>query len=181
VDLEELRRLLAAAWPAPWVARTFEIECPCPNGEDCGDLHACDEVEAPEAYPASPDDPAPPGQGQCVVQIAVPGLESLAGPNAEFIAAARNSLPSLLDRLEAAEREADLARRERDDQGEEITRFVEHKQDLERRLSALTTTLAALTAEFSDALPYVPEYFRQKWAYDEALAAARAVLGQETR
>jgi hypothetical protein len=97
-QIEELARLeREAAWAAPWTVHSFEIECPCPNGEDCGNLHACDEVEAREAYPFSPDDPADEGEGQCVVQIAVPGLESLAGPNARFIAAARNALPALLD------------------------------------------------------------------------------------
>jgi hypothetical protein len=101
-QIAELRRLMAGAWAAPWVARTFEIECPCPNGEDCGDLHTCEEVEAPEAYPDSPEAPAPEGEGQCVVQITVPGLESLAGPCAAFIAAARNAMPSLLSEVEAA-------------------------------------------------------------------------------
>lgn len=108
--LAELERLLTGAWPAPWVAHTFEIECPCPNGEDCGDLHTCEQIEAPEAYPASPEEPAPAGEGQCVVQIAVPGLESLAGPNAAFIAAARNALPALVSevrRLRSAPREAE--------------------------------------------------------------------------
>jgi hypothetical protein len=94
--IAELERLMAAAWPAPWVAHTFEIDCPCPNGEHCGDTHSCEQVEAPEAYPASPEEPAAPGEGQCVVQISVPGLESLAGPTAAFIVAARNTLPSLL-------------------------------------------------------------------------------------
>jgi hypothetical protein len=101
-ELSELERLeREAAWPAPWVAHTFEVDCPCPNGEHCGDSHTCEEVEAPEAYPASAQDPAPTGEGQCVVQISVPGLESLAGPNAQFIAAARNALPKLLRELRA--------------------------------------------------------------------------------
>jgi hypothetical protein len=83
-------------WPAPWTARTFEIDCPCPNGEDCGESHSCEEVESPEAYPASHEDPAPESEGQCVVQISVPGLESLTRPTAEFIAAARTAVPLLL-------------------------------------------------------------------------------------
>jgi hypothetical protein len=101
-QIAELEALMAQAWPAPWTARTFEIDCPCPNGEHCGDSHTCEEVEAPEAYPASPAAPAAEGEGQCVVQISVPGLESLAGPNARFIATARNLLPSLIAALRAA-------------------------------------------------------------------------------
>ncbi|GMV18406.1 MAG: hypothetical protein AMXMBFR56_66300 [Polyangiaceae bacterium] len=72
-------------WKAPWVARTFEIDCPCPNGEDCGDPHDCCEVEAPEEYP----------DGQCVVQIHVPGLETFARPTAELIAFYRTAAPQL--------------------------------------------------------------------------------------
>lgn len=105
--LEELERLVAGAWEGPWVAHTFEIDCPCPNGEHCGDTHSCEQVEAPEAYPASHRHPAAPGEGQCVVQIHVPGLESLAGPNARFIAAARTAVPELIAeirRLRAAPR-----------------------------------------------------------------------------
>ena len=83
-------------WAAPWIARTFEIDCPCPNGEDCGETHSCEEVESPEAYPASPAAPAAVGEGQCVVQISVPGLESLSRPTAEFIAASRTAMPALL-------------------------------------------------------------------------------------
>jgi hypothetical protein len=103
-DLDALERLMAAAWPAPWVPRSFEIDCPCPNGDDCGDSHSCEEVEAPEAYPASPEAPAPAGDGQCVVQISVPGLESLARPTAEFIAAARNDLPAIVAELRSLRR-----------------------------------------------------------------------------
>lgn len=101
VDLDELERLMAGAWAAPWVARSFEIDCPCPNGEDCGDLHSCEEVEAPEAYPDSHEKPAKEGEGQCVVQISVPGLESLSRPTAEFIAAIRNAAPALIAELRA--------------------------------------------------------------------------------
>src|SRR5512146_64648 len=99
-EIAELKRLEAKTWAAPWTARTFEIYCPCPNGEDCGSSHTCEEVEAREAYPASHEEPADEGEGQCVVQISVPGLESLAGPTAEFIAAVRNDLPSLLAEVE---------------------------------------------------------------------------------
>jgi hypothetical protein len=108
-EVDTLDRLLAQAWPAPWVPRSFEIDCPCPNGEHCGDSHSCEEVEATEAYPASPENPAPEGEGQCVVQISVPGLESLARPNAELIATARNVLPALIAdwrRLRALQSEA---------------------------------------------------------------------------
>ena len=101
-DRDALRALEAneRVWQAPWVAHTFEIDCPCPNGEHCGDTHTCEEVESPEAYP----------EGQCVVQISVPGLETFAGPTAQFIAASRNALVSLLDA--ADERDA-LAERVR--------------------------------------------------------------------
>lgn len=98
-DLAKLEQLLKAAWPAPWTAHTFEIDCPCPNGEHCGDSHTCEEVEYREAYPDSHEHPAREGHGQCVVQIDVPGLESLAGPNALFIATSRNMLPALLEEL----------------------------------------------------------------------------------
>jgi len=60
-------------------------------------------VEAPEAYPASPSEPAPAGEGQCVVQISTPGLEMFARPCAEFIASARNELPAILMRCRALE------------------------------------------------------------------------------
>ena len=98
-DLERLEKLLGSAWPAPWTAHTFEIDCPCPNWEHCGDSHTCEEVESRESYPYSHNEPAPKGHGQCVVQIQVPGLESLAGPNALFIATARNLLPAIIDEL----------------------------------------------------------------------------------
>ena len=100
-------KLDALPWPGPWVAHTFEIDCPCPNGEHCGDTHDCAEVEDRTAYPASPEKPAEPGHGQCVVQINTPGLETFAKPCAEFIAAARNELPAIRARL--AEMDATLA------------------------------------------------------------------------
>jgi len=108
------KKLDALPWPAPWVARTWEVDCPCPNGQHCGDTHSCEEVEAPEAYPASPEEPAPAGEGQCVVQISTPGLECFARPCAEFIAAARNELPEVrgrLARLEAVVAEVARVRR----------------------------------------------------------------------
>ncbi len=99
--ITELRRLLAASpWCAPWVAHTFEIDCPCPNGEDCGDTHTCEHIEAPDAYP----------DGQCVVQISVPGLERFSAPTGQLIAAMRNALPALLDEAEAAARMRDTLR-----------------------------------------------------------------------
>jgi hypothetical protein len=118
-DLDALERLMAAAWPAPWRAHTFEIDCPCPNGEHCGDSHSCEEVEAPEAYPASPEEPADEGDGQCVVQISVPGLESLARPTAEFIAAARNDLPAILAELRS------LRRLRADEEGRDTAEVLE--------------------------------------------------------
>jgi hypothetical protein len=96
-------KLDALPWPAPWAAHTFEIDCPCPNGDHCGDTHDCAEVEAREAYPSSPEEPASPGRGQCVVQISTPGLETFSRPCAEFIAAARNELPAIRKRCAALE------------------------------------------------------------------------------
>ena len=80
--LAEVRRLDTHphTWKAPWVAHTFEIDCPCPNGDSCGDPHTCEEVEAPEAYP----------DGQCVVQVSVPGLETFARPTAELLGQLRD-------------------------------------------------------------------------------------------
>ena len=78
------------AWKPPWAAHTFEIDCPCPNGEHCGETHTCEEVEAPEAYP----------DGQCVVQIDVPGLERFARPTAELIAEYRTAAPLLAAEVE---------------------------------------------------------------------------------
>lgn len=78
------------AWKAPWVAHTFEVDCPCPNGEHCGETHTCEEVEAPEEYP----------DGQCVVQISVPGLETFARPTAELVAYYRTAAPLLADECE---------------------------------------------------------------------------------
>lgn len=101
--VEQLRELERAAFCAPWRSRAFEIDCPFPHGEDCGDLHTCCEVEAPEHYPNSPAEPAGEGDGQCVIQIDVPGLEDLSERNAAFIAAMRNALPLLLDVVAEAE------------------------------------------------------------------------------
>lgn len=103
--LNHLEVLLQNAWPAPWTHHTFDISCPCENAEDCDncpgeqDGQTCAEVEAREAYPYSHKDPAQEGCGQCVVQINVPGLESFAARNAEFIAEMRNMLPAILAEL----------------------------------------------------------------------------------
>lgn len=88
--LDELERLSAAAFKAPWSYTRFEVECGGDeNGDDVGvDAHDCIEVEAPEEYP----------DGQCVCQqnIIVPGLECFAEPNGKLIAAMRNALPELI-------------------------------------------------------------------------------------
>jgi hypothetical protein len=99
------KKLDALPWPAPWTATTFEIECPCPNGADCGDDHTCDEVAALEAYPWSPGRPAKEGSGQCVVQISTPGIECFSRPCAEFIASARNELPAIREYIVGLEEE----------------------------------------------------------------------------
>jgi hypothetical protein len=166
-QLANLERLIAGAWAAPWVAHTFEIDCPCPNGDDCGDTHTCEQVEAPEAYPASPEDPAPAGEGQCVVQISVPGLESLARPNAEFIVAARNALPALIAEVRRL-RSAALRREERDPRLaalEEAARVVDglaahtSREDEEQRawLYAYAKAAAAIRALSSPATNPEPE------------------------
>jgi hypothetical protein len=107
LDLAELRRLCEdpETFRRPWTLHRFEIACPCPNGDDCGDTHDCVEVEALEEYPASPKEPAPEGQGQCVVQISIPGLERFAQANGGLIVAAVNALPALLDEVERLTRE----------------------------------------------------------------------------
>lgn len=108
-DLDAIEAAVRAkgVWAAPWSARTFEIECPCPRGVHCGESHTCWEVEAREAYPhGAPGEPADEGDGQCVVQIDVPGLEDFAGPTAAAIVAMRNSIEGLL----AAARERDALR-----------------------------------------------------------------------
>jgi hypothetical protein len=132
-------RLDALPWPAPWTAHTFEIDCPCPNGVDCGDAHSCEEVESLTAYPYSPEEPATEGHGQCVVQISVPGLETFSRPCAEFIVSARNELPAIRKRqivLEAIGMTAALLRR---DFGEEYPgRF----EVLDALLDELDETLA---------------------------------------
>jgi hypothetical protein len=122
LDLDVIEARAGAAFDAPWVARTFEIDCPCPNGSHCGDSHTCEEVESPEMYPASHDEPAADGEGQCVVQIAVPGLESLARRNAEFIAHAREDVPALIAEVRSLRAQlatvtsrAEKAERERDE------------------------------------------------------------------
>jgi hypothetical protein len=166
-QLAEWERLVAGAWAAPWVAHTFEIDCPCPNGEHCGDSHTCEEVEAPAAYPASPEDPAPAGEGQCVVQISVPGLESLARPTAEFIAAARTAVPALVAEVRRL-RSAALRREERDPRLaalEEAARVVDglaahtSREDEEQRawLYAYAKAAAAIRALSSPATNPEPE------------------------
>lgn len=103
VDIDALEALHAKAWKGPWIAHTFEIDCPCPNGEDCGDTHTCDEVRAPDEYPEG---------GQCVVQITVPGLERFASPTAAAIAALHNAAPAMFAELRRLRAEVATARRE---------------------------------------------------------------------
>ena len=122
----ELRALAERAWQPPWVARTFEIDCPCPNGSHCGDSHTCEEVEATEEYPnGAPGEPAAEGDGQCVVQISVPGLDTFSKPTAALIAAMRNGLEPLLTALDAAEAEVAALRRQRDVAREVLVRICQ--------------------------------------------------------
>lgn len=99
LDLDAIEAAVRApgVWKAPWSSHEFEINCPCPNGEHCGDTHSCVEVEAREEYPCgAPGEPAEEGQGQCVVQISVPGLSTFAYPTADAIVALRNNADGLL-------------------------------------------------------------------------------------
>jgi len=130
-------KLDALPWPAPWVAHTFEIECPCPNGADCGDSHTCEEVEAPQAYPWSPQEPAGTGEGQCVVQLSTPGLDRFARPCAEFIAAARNELPGIRAKLEEVTGERDEARGNEDRLAELFAATLRDFNDANRELTSL--------------------------------------------
>jgi hypothetical protein len=41
LSIDDLRAIEAKLWPAPWRARSFEIDCPCPNDEHCGNSHTC--------------------------------------------------------------------------------------------------------------------------------------------
>ena len=109
LDLTAIEAAVHASgvWKAPWTARTFEIECPCPNGVHCGEPHTCEEVEALEEYPnGAPGEPADEGDGQCVIRIDVPGLEDFAGPTAAAIVALRNNADALIE----AARERDRLR-----------------------------------------------------------------------
>jgi hypothetical protein len=137
-ELDELAALEAKAFCAPWVARSFEIECPCPNGQHCGDSHTCEEVNAPEEYPWSSDAPADPdaeNAGQCIVQIDVPGLEDFAKANAALIAAMRNKLPALLS----------MARRLGD--AEDMAREAEGHCDVLHQLANVREEVTALALE----------------------------------
>jgi len=130
-------KLDALPWPAPWVAHTFEVECPCPHGADCGDSHTCEEVEAPQAYPWSPQEPAGTGEGQCVVQLSTPGLDRFARPCAEFIAAARNELPGIRAKLEEVTGERDEAEAQTDRANSRIDALLDEAKALRAQLSAL--------------------------------------------
>ena len=115
LDLDAIEAALAdpCLWAAPWTAHTFEIDCPCPGGSSCGSMHTCVEVEAREEYPhGAPGEPAEEGDGQCVVQISVPGLERFAASTARAIALLRNHGPALVARLRRAEAERDTLRAE---------------------------------------------------------------------
>lgn len=102
-ELDELERLSAEAFKAPWTYTRFQVECEGDeNGDDCGGLHDCIQVDAHDEYP----------DGQCICQqnIVTPGLERFAEKNGALIAAMRNHLPALLAlarkgmRLEEAKR-----------------------------------------------------------------------------
>lgn len=135
-------KLDALPWPGPWVAHTFEIDCPCPNGDHCGNTHDCAEVEDRTAYPNSPKEPAEPGHGQCVVQISTPGLETFSKPCADFIVSARNELPAIRARWTALEAVAMAAATARAKFGDEYEgRFAV----LDRLLEELDATRCAVT------------------------------------
>lgn len=82
-DIPALRALLAEATPLPWSVEEKCIQC------FDRDMNPQQGYNVPESSPL--------GDMECA---------AMTKANAEFIAAAVNALPSLLDRLEAAEREA---------------------------------------------------------------------------
>lgn len=107
--LARLRELEKAAFRPPWRAETWTVDC---REEDCGDEDCPGEADAetvlaPEEYPADPDSPQVVAHVDGAVTIHTPGLEGFARAHSEFIAAARNALPDLLDALEEARRERD--------------------------------------------------------------------------
>ena len=86
VDLDELDRLHAAAFRAPWRAETWTVET------DDGDEREVETILAPDEYPSEQvvAQVGPDGQ------IETPGLGSLAARNAAAIAALHNAYPCLL-------------------------------------------------------------------------------------
>lgn len=140
------RQLDAGAFRAPWVSHTFEIDCPCPNGEHCGDAHSCEEVDAPEEYPNSPEEPAAgdaEDPGQCIVQISVPGLETFAKANGSLVAFMRNRFGALLDVVDAAS-DVEAAFKRVDGRG---SVYLECSGvEAERRINRLRDALAALAS-----------------------------------
>lgn len=43
----------------------------------------------------------------------------------------------------------------------------------------LRTLLLDVIEDYADALPYIGDYYREKWGYDDTLNAARRALGIE--
>lgn len=91
VDLDELDRLHAAAFRAPWRAETWTVET------DDGDDRDVETILAPDEYPSEQvvAQVGPDGQ------IETPGLGSLAARNAAAIAAMHNAYPVLAAEVRA--------------------------------------------------------------------------------
>ena len=150
LDLTAIEAAVHAAgvWRAPWTARTFEIECPCPNGVHCGEPHTCEEVEALEEYPCGePEAPAKPGAGQCVLWIDVPGMETFAGPTAAAICALRNNADALVE----AARERDRLRALLAAYGRAVEETARVRRDPDRYLDAAAAEYEAEKAVKAEA------------------------------
>lgn len=96
-ELEAIARRAEAAFKGPWTYDDWQVDC---GAEDhCGETHEAMTIEAPDAYP----------DGQVVAQVVqtvcdVPGLDSLARRNGDFIAHARTDVPRLVERIRELER-----------------------------------------------------------------------------
>lgn len=112
VDLDELDRLHAAAFRAPWRAETWTVET------DDGDEREVDTILAPDEYPSEQvvAQVGPDGQ------IETPGLGSLAARNAAAIAAIHNAYPELAAEVRALRER--VAKAESEDEAE----FAERKR-----------------------------------------------------
>ncbi len=146
VDPGELRRLERRATPGPWSLERQDL----PSSEFCHQLVRGGYVIANIAETDYPD-----------------GEIARAGHDARLLAAARNALPALLDRLAAAERDRD--------------RFALALDGSDARAAVAEEALRGL-AEACDGMQRVPfsgfgspEGYREMQAHEAALSRARAL------